>query len=252
MKIGIVTGASSGMGKEFVKLILKEQTQLDELWVIARRKDRLEAWAKHYKNQKFRTLALDLQKEDDLKKLKGLLEEEDPRISLFIHSAGFGIMGRIDEISTEEQMEMVDVNCKSVAALTSMVLPYMATGGRMIYLASAAAFIPQPGFALYSATKSFVLSYVRSLRAEERNKKLRITAVCPGSVKTEFFNRAAQKEDVPAYKKMVMAEAKDVVKKAWRDNRYNKDVSVYGAPMQLFRFAVKIVPHQCILFFMGR
>ena len=66
MKIGIITGASSGMGKEFVKLTMSEQLNLDEIWVIARRKERLEAWQKHYAEQTFRVLALDLQKEEDM------------------------------------------------------------------------------------------------------------------------------------------------------------------------------------------
>lgn len=93
----------------------------------------------------------------------------------------------------EEQAEMVDVNCRSVVEVSSLVLPYMKYRGRMIYMASAAAFLPQPGFAVYAASKAFVLSYVRALRAESREKQLRVTAVCPGAVKTEFFNRALTK-----------------------------------------------------------
>ena len=223
MKIGIITGASSGMGKEFVKLTMSEQLNLDEIWVIARRKERLEAWQKHYAEQTFRVLALDLQKEEDMERLRKELEETQPEISLMIHCAGFGIMGRIDEIPAEEQMEMVDVNCRSVVELTTMFLPYMEKGGRMIYMASSAAFLPQPGFAVYSATKAFVLSFVRSLRAECRESNLGITVVCPGAVKTEFFKRAAEQKHLPAYKKRVMSGRKKVVRKAWRDNSAGKE-----------------------------
>ena len=252
MRIGIITGASSGMGKEFVKIAMEENLGLDEIWVIARRRDRLEAWQKHYKEQAFRVLPLDFQKKEDLEELKQKLEETTPQIALMIHSAGFGIMGRIEEISLKEQAEMVDVNCRSVVELTSIVLPYMEENGRMIYMASSAAFIPQPGFAVYAATKSFVFSYIRSLRAEMRYRNLKITAVCPGAVKTEFFNRAAEKKHVPAYKKMVMADPKKVVKKAWRDNLMDRELSVYGKPMQLFYLGTKIIPHRFILHFMGR
>lgn len=252
MRIGIITGASSGMGKEFVKLTMNEQMRLDEIWVIARRKDRLEAWRKHYTEQTFRVFPLDLQKKEDLAYLRNTLREIRPEIALLIHCAGFGIMGRIDEIPAEEQTEMVDVNCRSVVELTTMVLPYMEEGGRMLYVASAAAFLPQPGFAVYSATKAFVLSFVRSLRVELRKKDYRITVVCPGAVKTEFFNRAAEKKHLPAYKKMVMADPKKVVKKAWKDNLAGKEISVYGKPMKLFHTASKVVPHRWILHFMGR
>ena len=123
MKIGIITGASSGMGKEFVKLTMSEQLNLDEIWVIARRKERLEAWQKHYTEQTFRVLPLDMQKREDLAVLREELQKVQPEISLMIHCAGFGIMGRIDEIDVEEQLEMVDVNCRSVVELTTMVLP---------------------------------------------------------------------------------------------------------------------------------
>ena len=110
MKIGIITGASSGMGKEFVKLTMSEQLNLDEIWVIARRKERLEAWQKHYAEQTFRVLALDLQKEEDMERLRKELEETQPEISLMIHCAGFGIIGRIDDNPAEDQIHMVHFN----------------------------------------------------------------------------------------------------------------------------------------------
>lgn len=250
MNIGIVTGASSGMGKEFVKTILRSDMELDEIWVVARRVERLKAWQQHYPEKTFRILPLDLQKEEDLKQFYVALEECKPRIKVFVHSAGFGIMGKIEQIPVEEQMEMVEVNCKSVVALTCFVLPYMERSARMIYIASSAAFIPQPGFAVYAASKSFVLSFVRSLRRETIAKNIKVTAVCPGAVKTEFFNRAAANKPLPAYKKMVMADLKKVVKKAWKDNEKDKEVSVYGKVMKAFWVITKVVPHNFFLYFM--
>ena len=119
-------------------------------------------------------------------------------------------------------------------------------------MASAVAFLPQPGFAVYAASKAFVLSYVRALRAESREKQLRVTAVCPGAVKTEFFNRALTKKHLPAYKKLVMADPKKVVKKAWQDNEKNKEVSVYGTVMKLTHLVTKLLPHSLFLQFIGR
>lgn len=252
MRIGIITGASSGMGKEFVKLTMSEQMHLDEIWVIARRKERLTAWQKHYTDQTFRILSLDMQKEEDMQALQQTLTEVRPEIALLIHCAGFGIMGTVEEIPVKEQAEMVDVNCRSTVELTSMVLPYMEEGGRMIYAASASAFLPQPGFAVYAATKAFVVSFIRGLRAEVRDRHLRITLVCSGAVKTEFFNRAAEKKHLPAYKKMVMADPKKVVRKAWKDNLSGKEVSVYGKPIKLFHLATELFPHRLFLKFMGR
>ena len=178
MNIGIITGASSGMGKEFVKLTMQNHLELDEIWVIARRKERLEAWSDLYKEQKFRILPLDLQKKEDMDYLGKTLEEVQPHIELFIHCAGFGIMGRIQAISMEEQAEMVDVNCRSVVEVSSLVLPYMKYRGRTIYMASAAAFLLVWALRLCGKV-NICLSYVRALRRKQR-KQLRVTGSMSG------------------------------------------------------------------------
>ncbi len=250
MKIGIITGASSGMGREFVKTMLEQRQDLEEIWLIARRAKRLESWKKWYTQMRFRVLPLDLSREEDIGKLKTELEKERPEIAVMVHSAGFGIMGRIDEIDRKEQADMVDVNCRSVVDMTNLTLPYMVQGGSMIYMVSASAFLPQPGFAVYAASKAFALSYVRALQAECRD--LKITAVCPGAVKTEFFSRAAEKKPVPTYKKLVMADPKKVVKKAWRDNQAGQKISIYGPVMKGFYLMTKIIPHRVFLAWMGK
>ena len=247
MNIGIITGASSGMGKEFVKLTMQNHLELDEIWVIARRKERLEAWSDLYKEQKFRILPLDLQKKEDMDYLGKTLEEVQPHIELFIHCAGFGIMGRIQDISMEEQAEMVDVNCRSVVEVSSLVLPYMKYRGRMIYMASAAAFLPQPGFAVYAASKAFVLSYSRALNEELKYRQIHVLAVCPYWVETEFFDRAVEKDKKPVvirYGKVY--KAKDVIKKAIKDMESSKDVSLYGTINQIQILGMKVLPHRLV------
>ena len=225
------------------------QESYDEIWLIARRKERLKRWSVLYPEQKFRIFDLDLQKLESCKKIQRELMQREPEVTCFVHAAGFGIMGRIEEIPLEEQLEMIDVNCKSTVALTADVLPYMKKKGRIIVLSSAAAFLPQPGFAVYAASKSLVLSYMRSLRRESKGRGLRITAVCPGAVKTDFFDRAAAGKTLPAYKKLVMADMKKVVKKAWEDNTRNREISVYGYLMRGFYLACKLIPHRFILNF---
>ena len=249
--IAIVTGASSGMGSEMVKRMIAEKAEVEEIWVLGRRKDRLANLQARYPGIRFRIIPIDLTSREEKDSFRQLLDREKPEVRIFVHAAGFGIMGRIDEIPVAESEEMVDTNIQSCVSLTGYILPYMTDGGQMIYFASSAAFLPQPGFALYAASKAFVLSYVRSLRAECRHRGLRITAVCPGAVKTEFFNRAAAVHKLPAYKKMVMADPSAVVKKAWKDNVKNREISVYGIPMKLFRIVAKIIPHTCFLRFMG-
>lgn len=251
MKVAIITGATSGMGQEMVKMVMRQERSLDEIWLLARRKDRLEKMKNCGYPGKIRTFAVDLVKKEDRETFYQALSELSPEITIFIHAAGFGIMGQIAEIPREEQEEMVELNVTSYVSMTSHLLPYMVAGGRMIYFASASAFLPQPGFAVYAASKAFVLSYVRSLRAESRHLGLRITAVCPGAVKTEFFERAAVSQKLPFYKQLVMADPKKVVKKAWKDNKKGREISVYGIFMQAFFLLTKLLPHRCFLHFMG-
>ena len=152
----------------------------------------------------------------------------------------------------EEETGMIALNCEALCAVTHIVLPFMSKNSRIIQFASAAAFLPQPGFAVYAATKSFVLSYSRALNEELRDRDICVTAVCPGLVKTEFFDIAETTGQIPLYKRLVMANPKKVVKKAVLDSCMGKTVSVYGGFMKLFFLMCKILPHEVILRLMSR
>ena len=121
---------------------------------------------------------------------------------------------------------------------------------RIIQLASSAAFLPQPGFAVYAATKSFVLSYSRALHQELKSRNIYVTAVCPGPVKTEFFDIAETTGEIPLYKRLVMANPRRVVAKAIRDSVAGRDISVYGLTMKAFDLLCKVFPHRFILMLM--
>lgn len=243
MKIAIVTGASSGMGREFVRQLGYFYKNLDEIWVIARRKERLEALAKESRVP-LRIFAGDLQKKKVYKELRDALEKEQPDLRMLVNSAGFGKSGSVEEISSEKfriQTDMVDVNCRSLTRMTLLCLPFLRAGSRIVNLASASAFCPQPYFSVYAATKSYVLSFSRSLGEELRKKGIVVTAVCPGPVDTEFFNFSGKPQNI--LKKLTMAKADRVVHQALKDCRSGKSVSVYGIPMKLTYFGTKLLPH---------
>lgn len=243
MKIAIVTGASSGMGREFVRQLGYFYKNLDEIWVIARRKERLEALAKESRVP-LRIFAGDLQKKKVYKELRDALEKEQPDLRMLVNSAGFGKSGSVEEILSEKfwiQTDMVDVNCRSLTRMTLLCLPFLRAGSRIVNLASASAFCPQPYFSVYAATKSYVLSFSRSLGEELRKKGIVVTAVCPGPVDTEFFKFSGKPQNI--LKKLTMAKADRVVHQALKDCRSGKSVSVYGIPMKLTYFGTKLLPH---------
>lgn len=243
MNIAIVTGASSGMGREFVLQIASRYRKLDEIWVVARRRDKLEELANEV-SVNLRIFDLDLCNEADINELQNALDYDTPNVRMLINSAGFGYLAAFDNGECDTWMSMVDLNCKALTKVCYIVLPFMKTGSRIINLASAAAFVPQPGFNVYAASKAYVLSFTRALKGELKNKKISVTAVCPGPVKTEFFNVADPNNSTPFFKKIFMADPKRVVTKALNDAKINKDVSVYGPVMNIFMILTKLLPHK--------
>lgn len=159
-KIAIVTGASSGMGREMVYLLADHFAALEEIWVVARRKERLEELVGKVP-VRLRILPLDLTSEEDLGALSVLLKREQPNVKILVNGAGYGKTGAVGTIRRDLSVGMVRLNDEALVAVTEMVLPYISKNSRIIQFASAAAFMPQPGFAVYAASKSFVLSYSR-------------------------------------------------------------------------------------------
>lgn len=247
MKIVIVTGASSGLGREFVKQLGHFYRTLDEIWVIARRGDRLEE-LKYISVFPVRVLEGDLLKPPLYSQLRKLLKEKNPDIRMLVNAAGFGKSGSVEDILAEDrkiQIKMIDLNCIALSRMTFTCLPYFSEGSRILNVASAAAFCPQPKFAVYAATKSYVLSFSRGLGAELRQKGIYVTAVCPGPVDTEFFNVSGPLNN--PLKKLVLAKPEYVVKRALLDARARKSVSVYGSLMKAAWIGTKVLPHDLIL-----
>lgn len=247
MKIAVVTGASSGMGREFVRQLGYFYRSLDEIWVIARRRERLEE-LRELSRTPIRIFEGNLIKKQVYRELSCALEEEQPDIRMLVNAAGFGKSGSVEKIASEElraQTDMVDLNCRALTRMTLFCLPYMSRGSRIVNLASAAAFCPQPGFAVYAATKSYVLSFSRALGAELRRKGVFVTAVCPGPVNTEFFNVSGTLTN--PLKKLTMAKAEDVVHRALKDSRAGREMSVYGIAMRAAFLGTRLVPHGLIM-----
>ena len=247
MKIAVITGASSGIGREFARQIGHFYQTLEEIWVIARRKERIESLAAEV-NVPVRVLDGDLLTKEFYDECQKLLNTENPDIRMLVNAAGFGKSGRAEDIyrrDKKSQLQMIDLNCIALTRMTFTCLSWMKKGSRIINLSSAAAFCPQPGFAVYAATKSYVLSFSRGLGAELKGRQVYVTAVCPGPVDTEFFEISGSAD--ASLKEAVMVSAPEVVKKALLDSRAKREVSVYGTPMKGARLASKILPHSWVI-----
>ena len=245
MRIAIVTGASSGMGREFVRQ-LSGYIQPDEIWAIARRKSALEELAAETAIP-VRPIVLDLGKESSFEEFSALLAQNQPEVELLVNAAGFGKFGDFDAIPLENDLSMIDLNCKALVAMTRICLPYMHRGSRILQLDSLSAFQPVPYITTYGATKAFVLSYTRACNAELKPRGIRMMAMNPAWVKTEFFNHAFQTNDRVQYFNYVY-EAKDVVATGLKDlYKSKKDISIHGFPVKLQVLGVKLLPHKLVM-----
>ena len=247
MKIAIVTGASSGMGREFV-LQLSKYVSVEEIWVIARRREALEALSAQM-DVKIRPIPLDLCDNASFTALEALLREENPDVKLLVNAAGFGKFGSYHKVSLEDDLKMIDLNCKALVAMTRQVLPYMGSGSHILQLDSLSAFQPVPYITTYGATKAFVLSYSRAMNRELRPRGIRMMAMNPGWVKTEFFDHAFQTNEAGEVQNFDhLYEAKDVVASGLKALYHSKrDFFVHGLPDSVQTLLVKLVPHRFVM-----
>ena len=247
MNIAIVTGASSGMGREFVKQ-LSAYVTVDEIWAVARRESALET-LKTEVSVPVRPVVLDLLKEESFRDMEQLLTLEKPSVKLLVNAAGFGKFGAYHKVSLEDDCRMIDLNCKSLLVMTRLCLPYMAPGSHILQLDSLSAFQPVPYITTYGATKSFVLSYSRSMNRELKSRGIRVMAMNPAWVRTEFFSHAFQtNSDSEVQYFNYVYDADECVATGLKDlYRTKKDYSIHGLPVKLQVLGVKLLPHRIVM-----
>lgn len=245
MNIAIVTGASSGLGRSFIRQ-LDRQGGLDEIWGVARRRERMEELAAQLSTP-MRPLALDLTKAESVETLRALLQETGADVRVLVNSAGFGKFGTYADTTLQETADMIDLNCRAAVALTAAAIPHMSRGARILEICSSAAFQPLPGFNVYAATKAFLLRYSRALRWEVAPRGIKVTAVCPGWIKTEFMQVARDTKNGRTVRSYPFAlRPETVARRALRDSQVLA-VTTCGLPALVQRVASKFLPHCFIM-----
>ncbi len=201
-KITVITGASSGLGAEFARQISKKLDSDEEIWLIARNQDKLLKVKDEIiktcpilKEQCIKLFPLDISGSKGIQDFEVLLKNENQcgnfTIKTLINNAGFGTYGPFDETPLEKELSMIELNCLSLTGICGKSLPYLTKGSGIINVASLAAFLPLGNFAVYAATKAYVLNFSVALCAELKDKGIKVSALCPGSVSTDFANVAS-------------------------------------------------------------
>ena len=246
MNVILITGASSGIGMEFAMQMDNYFSNVDEFWLVARTRDKLKEVAGVLQH-KTRIFAIDVTDKPKLDMLESELREKDAVVRILVNCAGYGLLGSFANLDRERALGMIRLNCEALTDVTSRLLPFMRKNSRIIQLASSAAFMPQPNFAVYAASKAYVLSFSRALGIELKRLGIYVTCVCPGPVNTPFFDIAEKDGQILAVKKITMVNADKVVSRALKDSCHKRPMSVCSVPIKAFNVAAKVIPHGMLL-----
>lgn len=243
MKVAVITGASSGMGREFVYHIDKHYN-LDEIWVIARREDRLNE-LKTKCSTIVRPIPLDLLENESFHTYRTILNELHPEIQFLVNAAGFGLFGAFTDMDLDTQLDSIRLNTNALTAFCHISIPYMPAGSTIINLASNSSWQPVPYINVYGASKAYVMSFSRALGVELKSRKIHVMAVAPGWIKTEFFDHAIHDDTITYFDRYYTA--KQVIEKAMKDLRKRKTVSILGFPVRMQVLAIKFLPINLVM-----
>ncbi|MBQ6816025.1 MAG: SDR family NAD(P)-dependent oxidoreductase [Clostridia bacterium] len=249
MNIAVVTGASSGLGEEFVKQINNTYKNLDEIWLIARRKERLEEIAKSI-TVPCRILALDITKDADIALLNQTLNDIKPNVKILVNNAGYGKLGNFENLDIADNAGMITLNCQALTVITQTILPFMPKNSEIINISSIASFVPNARMAVYCSTKAYVTSFSRALRHELKPKKINVLAVCPGPMATEFLKIADITPGASrTFDTLPYVKAENVAKKSIIASKKGRAVYTNRVFYKFYRFLSRIVPHKILMLF---
>ncbi|AUB31980.1 SDR family NAD(P)-dependent oxidoreductase [Spiroplasma floricola] len=244
----IVTGASKGLGYAYCEELLKLEYNII---AVARNTDSLQELQKKYSNLKIETWNLDL---SDLNNSYKLFEKsKNLDIEIVINNAGYGVWGYFHETDLEKEMNMIDLNIKSLHILTKKFTQYFIqkNKGRVINIASMGSFTPGPVFSSYYASKAYVLSFGIAINTELKKlkSKARVITICPGALKTDFWNRSSneQRAKIRNNSKTISSSvyAKNSLKKALKAKK--KNYIIFGTFNKLAKKLTKIMPEYVVL-----
>ena len=241
--IAIVTGASGGLGREFVALL---ESEVDEIWAIARNRARLdELYIEHGK--KVVPVCLGLSVRESFKGIADMLDKDEYNVRWLVNNAGYGKFGAYDDIDAAQSLNMIDLNVSALVAVGLIALKHMNKGSKIVNVASIASFQPLPYMNIYAATKAFVRSYTRALNVELKPRGITATAVCPGWMATPFLTRAEIGADKGVTKFKHLTTPKDVAARAVSDAKKGKDMSVYGGYNKACHLASKLLTQKAMM-----
>lgn len=247
MSMAIITGASSGLGREYTLAVHQTHPEIDEFLLIARRRERLEALAAQLHGKTVHILPLDLTRPESRDQIVSFLKEHRAQVRLLVNNSGYGWMGAVDESNPEMQAEMVNLNCGALTAMCAMVLPYMSGGGVILNVCSIAAFVPTPRMSTYCSTKAYVFSFSKSLREEVRANGINVLAACPGPMDTEFLDVAGITGKSKLFARLPRVSPEQMARKSLQKAFAGRAVYTNLPFYKFYRVMGKLLPHNWLM-----
>ena len=245
MKIAVITGASAGLGEKLLEKSIAAFPEIEEYWLIARSRERLEAIGEKYPGRRFKIMALDLCDTDSFNTAE--LEAAKPEIYLLINNAGCGYLNKVGVGLLREQMNMVELNIRALTAVTHIALPYIPAGGHIINISSIASFCPNPRMTVYSASKAYVSAFSRGLWDELKGRGISVTAVCPGPMDTEFIYKGNIKGKSKTFDILPYCDPDKVAAGSIMAAKKGRAVYTPRAFYKFYRVLAKLVPHAIMI-----
>ena len=249
MKTAIITGASAGLGREFVLGARDNFKDIESFWVIARREEKLREYIDRLPGKDVKILAMDLCNEANFDIIADILKANEPDVRLLVNNAGCGYLGNVGEGDWKKQTRMIDLNLRALTAITHLVIPYMSSGSKIINVSSIASFCPNPRMTVYSSTKAFVSSFNRGIADELKSKGISATAVCPGPMNTEFIYKGKIQGNSTTFEILPYCEPKKVVEGAYRAAKLGRTVYTPTAFYKFYRVLAKVLPQSVMINF---
>ena len=249
MSTAVITGATAGLGLEFVRCVEEFFPEVDRVWLVARSEDKLHEASALLRRCSVRLLPLDLCSPDALTEFGKALEEEAPSLSLLVNNAGCGVLGNVGEGDWTAHTRMIDLNLRALTAVTALSVPYLARGGHIVNMSSIASFCPNPRMTVYSAGKSYVSAFSRGLGAELKDKGVSVTAVCSGPMDTPFLETAGIKGNSKTFDTLPYCDPVKVARGAYAAAKKGRAVYTPRGFYKLYRVLAKVLPQRLMIHF---
>lgn len=246
MRIAIITGASAGLGEEFARQMGAYFPDIQQVWLVARRRERLEALARKLEGLETVILSLDLCDKASFAALAEKLASEKSEVGLLINNAGCGYLGDVGQGEVDRQVRMTDLNVTALTAVSHIVIPYMSAGSHIINVSSIASFCVNPRMTVYSSTKAYVSSFTRGLACELKGAGVGVTAVCPGPMATEFLDIGKITGNSKTFETLPYCDPRKVVAGALAAARAGKVMYTPKAFYKFYRVLAKVLPHALV------